>query len=207
MPQETVDESRGRSKLVVWIQDHRPRLTAPFLVAGLALALLDDREPTSLLRPHGTLFGVAWALMLIGGAARLWGAGNLRKNREITRTGIYRMVRHPLYLGSLAIFLAYFLTVGSPGAGAALFVAMVVLVYYPTMMGEERYLREAFPEQAAEWRAVPRFLPDPRQLPEALRTDRFTVRAAQRNLGVSTFAYLLVLPALLELLRWIESRL
>ena len=200
------DGSRGRSKLVVWIQDQRPRLTAPFLVAGLVLALLDDREPTSLLRPRGALFGVAWALMLIGGAARMWGAGNLRKNEEITRTGIYRMVRHPLYLGSLAIFLAFFLAVGNPWVGAALFAAMVLLVYYPTMLGEERHLSVDFPEQAAEWSTLPRLLPDPRHLPEALRTDRFTLSAALGNLGVSTLAYLLLLPALLELLRWVESR-
>ena len=202
-----VDESRGRSRLVVWIQDQRPRLTAPFLVAGLALALLDDQEPISLLRPRGTLFAVAWALMLVGGAARLWGAGNLRKNEEITRTGVYRMVRHPLYLGSLAIFLAYFLTVGNPWVGAALFAAMVALVYYPTMMGEEKHLSADFPEQAAEWRSVPRLLPDPRFLPEALRTDRFRLRSALGNLGISTLAYLVLLPALLELLRWVESRL
>jgi protein-S-isoprenylcysteine O-methyltransferase Ste14 len=202
-----VDESRGRSKLIVWIQDQRPRLTAPFLIAGLALALVDDREPISLLRPDGALFGVAWALIVIGGAVRLWGAGNLRKNAEITRTGIYRMVRHPLYLGSLAIFLAFFLTVGNPWAGAALFIAMVLLVYYPTMLGEERHLSADFPDQAVEWRATPRLLPDPRNLPDALRTDRFKPKAALRNLGVSTFAYLLLLPALLELLRWVESRL
>ena len=202
-----VDESRGRSRLVVWIQDQRPRLTAPFLIAALALALLDEREPISLLRPRGTLFAVAWALMLIGGVARLWGAGNLRKNEEITRTGIYRMVRHPLYLGSLATFLAYFLTVGDPWVGAALFVAMVALVYYPTMMGEEKHLGADFPEQAGEWRSVPRLLPNPLHLSDALRTDRFTLGAALGNLGVSTLAYLVLLPALLELLRWVESRL
>jgi len=35
-----------------------------------------------------------------GEALRIWAAGHLDKGREITRSGPYRFVRHPLYLGS-----------------------------------------------------------------------------------------------------------
>lgn len=194
-------------RAIRWIHRRRPLLTAFFVLAVLGIALVDPAPPASLIRPRPTfLFAVPWLLMIVGVAVRIWGAGNLRKNREITRTGVYRMVRHPLYLGSLAMFLAMFLTVGNPATGAALFVAMVVLVYYPTMMDEEAYLRTHFPEQTAEYVHLPRLLPNVFRSGEALRSDRFTVAAAQANLGLRSLGFLVALPVLLELLRWIEGR-
>ena len=117
------------------------------------------------------------------------------------------MVRHPLYVGSLAMFLAMFLTVGDPLVGAVLFVAMVALVYYPTMMDEEAYLQTNFPEQTAGYIHLPRLIPNPFRLPEAIETDRFTLRSSYHNLGVRSVGFLVALPALLELLRWVETRL
>jgi hypothetical protein len=136
---------------------------------------------------------------------RVWGSGNLRKAQEITRTGVYRMVRHPLYTGSLAFFLAYFLAVGDAAVGLGLFVALTLLVYYPTMLGEEEYLALKFPEQEAQRERVPRLIPNPLRLPAALRTDRFTWEAAYHNLGIRSFGFLLFLPLLLEVLIWAEG--
>jgi hypothetical protein len=39
-------------------------------------------------------------LAAIGEALRLWAAGHIEKGREVTTTGPYRWLRHPLYLGS-----------------------------------------------------------------------------------------------------------
>ena len=143
--------------------------------------------------------------MVSGVAIRIWGAGNLRKAKEITDVGIYRMVRHPLYTGSLLVFLAYFLSVGHPLVGVLMFLAMVGLVYYPTMLDEERTLRERFPEQfTSQYLRRPRLLPDPRLLSEARRTDRFTWNAARVNLGLRSAWALLLLPLFTELLAWLE---
>lgn len=185
-----------------WIHRRRPLLTAFFVVAVLTLGRLGDEPPADLIRPRLDLeFVVPWFLMILGVSIRIWGSGNLRKNQEITSTGIYRMVRHPLYSGSLAMFLALFLTVGHPLVGAALFVAMVVLVYYPTMLDEEAYLEQKFPEQTSAYAPLPRLFPSLRRFPEAMRTDRFTLRAAYGNLGVRSLGFLIALPLLLELLR------
>lgn len=169
------------------------------------MAVLGGHPPADLLHPRMSAeFLVPWLLMIVGVGVRIWGAGNLRKNQEITSTGIYRMVRHPLYVGSLAMFLALFVTVGDPLWGGILFLAMVVLVYYPTMMDEEAYLEGKFPEQTVAYAPLPRLIPSLRRLPEALRTDRFTLAAARSNLGLRSLGFLVALPVLLELLRLLK---
>ena len=185
-----------------WIHRRRPFLTAVFVIAVLGVALLGEDPPADLIHPRlDAGFVLPWLLMILGVGVRIWGAGNLRKNQEITSTGIYRMVRHPLYVGSLAMFLALFVTVGDPLIGALLFVTMVVLVYYPTMMDEEAYLESKFPEQTAEYSSLPRLVPNLARLPEALRTDRFALSSAHGNLGLRSLGFLLALPLLLEVIR------
>lgn len=205
----SVEETGGALwDAIRWIHKRRPLLTALFVLAVIGSALADSHPPADLLRPRATAaFILPWVLMIVGVGVRIWGAGNLRKNREITRTGVYRMVRHPLYLGSLAMFLALFVTVGNPLVGLALFAGMVVLVYYPTMMDEEAYLQRNFPEQTQDYENLPRLLPSLARLSDALRTDRFTMKAAWSNFGVRSLGFLVALPLLLETLRWLEVRL
>ncbi len=189
-----------------WIHNRRPLLTAVFIVAALTYVLWRDLPPIDLLDPEpDPLFIVVWLAILCGVGIRIWGSGNLRKNREVTRTGIYRMVRHPLYVGSLLVFLAFFLSIGAPLMGFILFVAMVVLVYYPTMMSEEAHLAKKFPDQAEQHIGLPRLIPDPRLLPEAIRTDRFTLEAARHNLGLRSLWTILILPLFLKLLEILQQ--
>lgn len=189
-----------------WIHRRRPFLTAVFVIAVIMLALVDRTTPARLLRPGMDAGFIApWLLMLYGVGVRIWGAGNLRKNQEVTRTGIYRMVRHPLYVGSLAMFLAMFVSVGDPLLGGLLFLLMLVLVYYPTMLDEEAYLESKFPGEFAEHASLARLVPNPLRLPEALRTDRFTLRAALGNFGIRSLGFLIALPLLLEIIRAVEA--
>ncbi|MEX2571982.1 MAG: methyltransferase [Gemmatimonadota bacterium] len=181
-------------------------LTALIVLIAPAHTLLTSATPADLLDPSPSVrFILPWALMLLGVGVRLWGSGNLRKNQEITASGVYILVRHPLYVGSLALFLAYFLTVGEPWLGCLLFAFLVGLVYYPTMLSEEEYLTFKFPKQFAGYDPPPRLLPDPRRLGEALRTDRFETRSAYRNLGFRSAWFLLGLPLFLRALSWLES--
>ena len=188
-----------------FIRLRRPLLTALFVLAALGFALRPGSRTTSLFDTEPTFwFVLAWMAMLVGVAVRIWGAGNLRKNQEITDTGIYRMVRHPLYLGSLSIFLAYFVAVGDPWLGLALFGTMVLTVYYPTMLREERVLARHFPEQLPRYRTLFRLIPNPVLLREALASDRFSLRTAYENLGLRSLWVLVLLPLFLELLIWIK---
>jgi protein-S-isoprenylcysteine O-methyltransferase Ste14 len=191
----------GPWKAIRAVRRRRPIFTALLVLAAPAHTLLTRAAPLDLLTPSSDpRFLTAWTLMFAGVGIRIWGSGNLRKNQEITRSGVYSMVRHPLYVGSLAMFLAFFLTVGEPWVGGALFLALVTLVYYPTMLAEEEYLSLKFPEQAVSRAGLFRLIPDPRRLPEAFRSDRFTLSAAAGNLGLRSLGFLLALPLFLRIL-------
>jgi protein-S-isoprenylcysteine O-methyltransferase Ste14 len=198
----------GPWRAIRWIHQRRPILTAVIALAAPAHALAAAARPVDLLADFGDArFWIAWILMLFGTAVRIWGSGNLRKNREVTDTGVYQLVRHPLYTGSLSFFLAYFLTVGDPLVGIGLFGALVLLVYYPTMLGEEEYLELKFPAQVRARPSVPRLVPNPLRLPMALRTDRFSAGTARRNLGLRSVAFILFLPIFLKLLILLQGTL
>jgi protein-S-isoprenylcysteine O-methyltransferase Ste14 len=44
---------------------------------------------------------------LLGEGLRLWAAGHLRKNKQLTTTGPYSYVKNPLYIGTLLITVGY----------------------------------------------------------------------------------------------------
>lgn len=209
--QEEIDALRdargGVWPLIRSIHRRRPILTAVVVLAAPVHTLVTGERPADLLEPRADWrFVVPWLLMLFGVAIRVWGSGNLRKNEEITRTGIYQLVRHPLYTGSLCGFLAFFLTVGDPLLGIVLFAMLVLLVYYPTMLGEEEYLEFKFPLQAQQ-ETRPRLLPNLLRLPVALRNDRFSLRASYFNLGLRSLWIFILLPLFLKLLIRIQTEL
>lgn len=47
------------------------------------------------------------AVTVLGEWLRLWAAGHLRKNKQLTSTGPYSHVKNPLYIGTLLITLGY----------------------------------------------------------------------------------------------------
>lgn len=53
-----------------------------------------------LARPNSTSILTGAAIALPGELLRIWAAGHLNRWREVTRSGPYRFVRHPLYVGS-----------------------------------------------------------------------------------------------------------
>lgn len=57
--------------------------------------------------PQPRLFLVGVPLIIIGEAGRLWAAGHLSKNREVTTTGPYAYVKNPLYLGTFLIMVGF----------------------------------------------------------------------------------------------------
>lgn len=67
------------------------------LVCGVLLVAVADP------RPGEAYFFVALALIVLGEILRLWAAGHLRKNEELTTTGPYAWVKNPLYIGTFLI--------------------------------------------------------------------------------------------------------
>ena len=167
---------------------------------ALAGALWGSSRPVDFLgADRDPVRWLSWALTCAGVAIRIWGAGNLRKNKEVTRGGIYRMVKHPLYLGNCLIYLAFFLALGNPVLNLALFLALLVPHYCSMVLEEERLSRE-YPREFAAWRDTPRIIPALPAFREALATDCFSWRQAYRNHAFRSLAAPALLPVLTEVL-------
>ncbi len=121
----------------------RLRVPLGFMCAAVALALV---------RPSWTTWQAGAVVATVGELLRLWAAGHIDKGREITRSGPYRFLRHPLYVGSTLIGLGFSL------ASRSAIVWAVTMVYLGVTLAaavrtEERALDERFDGAYAEYRA------------------------------------------------------
>jgi protein-S-isoprenylcysteine O-methyltransferase Ste14 len=88
---------------------------------------------------------------IAGELLRVWAAGHLNKSREVTRSGPYRYVAHPLYVGSSLIGIG--LAIGSGSVVVAAIVAVYLIVTLTAAIkSEERFLREKFGPTYDEYR-------------------------------------------------------
>jgi protein-S-isoprenylcysteine O-methyltransferase Ste14 len=126
----------------------RWRVTLGFLLAALVLWLA---APTA----HTWTIGAVIALA--GETVRVWAAGHLEKSREVTRSGPYRFLRHPLYAGSALIGAG--LAIASSNLVAAAAIAVYLgLTLTAARRSEEAHLRDKFGDAYdayAEGRAAP----------------------------------------------------
>lgn len=131
------------------------------LVVGI-LAILVLARPT-----RASLIGGGMVAAL-GQGIRIWAAGHLRRNREVTTSGPYAYVRDPLYLGRLLLLVGF----GIMAWGPALWVLAVGVVlflasYMPRKLAKEpERLENLFGEEYARYAAqvrslLPRLTPYP----------------------------------------------
>jgi protein-S-isoprenylcysteine O-methyltransferase Ste14 len=191
-----------------WTARRRGPLSVLIGLIAVAYALWGDRAPLEFIGDGTSPYRfLPWSLALAGAAARMWGAGNLIKNQGVTRTGIYRMVRHPLYLGNNLIYLAFLISLDGALVGAVLFLVLLVTVHYPSMLQEEARLTREYPGDCAAMKGTPRLIPNVLNLREALATDRFSAQRVLRNYGLRGFWGPVLLPfvaeALIALRAWV----
>ena len=78
---------------------------------------------------------------------------------SLNTTGVYSVVRHPLYLGNYLMWAGLMIYIMNPG----LFITISLLfwIYYERIMfAEERFLEAKFGEQFLDWSShVPAFIP------------------------------------------------
>lgn len=102
---------------------------------------------------------IAGALVMIPGLLlRALASGHVQKDKQLTTSGPYAYTRNPLYLGSLIMAAGFAIAARSLWI-VALMMLMFAVIYIPVIAGEERYLRQTFPEYDAYSRHVPRMLP------------------------------------------------
>jgi protein-S-isoprenylcysteine O-methyltransferase Ste14 len=121
----------------------RVRVPLGFACAALVLWCA---QPT----PATLLAGVAVAF--VGEGIRVWAAGHLEKSREVTRSGPYRFLRHPLYVGSCVMGL------GLAIACASVPIGILIAIYLSTTItaairAENAFLKRTFTDDYAAWQA------------------------------------------------------
>ncbi|MDE3103904.1 MAG: isoprenylcysteine carboxylmethyltransferase family protein [Acidobacteriota bacterium] len=154
-----------------------------------------------LARPSCTTLLASLALVAPGVWLRAYAAGYVRKNAELTRTGPYAYTRNPLYLGSMMIAFGF----AGAARSAAILVVLALLfavIYIPTILSEESYLREHFPGFDEYAAAVPRLLPRltpaaTGQTAGAFSRERY-LKHREYNAGIGALAIYLALA-----LKWV----
>lgn len=102
-----------------------------------------------------------WPILFIisGETIRTLAAGTIRKNETLAKNGIYKIVRHPLYLGSFLISLGFCLV----SDNLLLWIYFIIcfpLCYISAIIIEERFLENKFGQEFKEYKkSVPAFLP------------------------------------------------
>ncbi|MFY9561524.1 MAG: isoprenylcysteine carboxylmethyltransferase family protein [Terriglobales bacterium] len=109
-----------------------------------------------LARPTRTSLLAGALLLLPGLLLRGLASGHVQKDRQLTTSGPYAYTRNPLYLGSLMLAAGFLIAARSVWI-LGLLVLMFAAIYVPVIAGEERYLRQTFPEYEDYARHVPRF--------------------------------------------------
>jgi len=139
-----------------------------------------------LARPTPRSLAAGAAVALSGEALRIWAAGHLEKGREVTASGPYRLMRHPLYVGSSMIGVGFAIASASVAA-AGLVVAYLALTFGAAIRSEETHLTEKFGPAYPTYREG--------RTPEIDR--RFSARRVLRNREYRAVAGLLLALALL----------
>lgn len=163
----------------------RMRVPLGFFCAGAVLYLA---------RPSSPSLVIGGAVALAGEAIRVWAAGHLDKGREVTQSGPYRWMRHPLYVGSAIVAL------GAALASARISAAVIIGVYVALTIGaaishEERNMRRQFGEEYdAYLRSRAPRTPRPFSLSRALTINK----EYKAIVGLAVIALILALKVTLQ---------
>jgi protein-S-isoprenylcysteine O-methyltransferase Ste14 len=123
----------------------RFRVALGWVFAPLVLVVAD---------PTAASIAAGLAVAAVGEGLRFWAAGHLNKAREVTSSGPYRWLAHPLYVGSSVMGAGLAVASASPIA-AGLIVVYLVVTLRAAIRSEEAFLRRAFGaeyERYQDWR-------------------------------------------------------
>ena len=112
----------------------RLRVTVGFGVAAAAFWLA---------RPSWLSLGLGATAALVGESLRVWAAGHLEKGKEVTTSGPYRWMRHPLYIGSSLLGAGFAAASRHPVAAALVVVYLAGSLWVAARL-EEATLRVKF---------------------------------------------------------------
>ena len=147
-----------------WLFKHRSNLPIVLIVIGLVFYLLQENSATFLMEM------VALTVSLIGLFIRIFTVGYTPANTSgrnvhgqvascVNNSGIYSLVRHPLYLGNFFMWIGPLFLTMNPYL--LIIFTLVYWVYYERIMfAEEQYLRGKFGNEYVDWsNTTPTFIP------------------------------------------------
>ena len=110
-------------------------------------------------RWHPLMFTLGAISIVLGESLRLYSAGVLRKNEELSRSGPYALCRNPLYLGTILIQLGFGLLSGS-WVLTLITLVWFIFIYTWVILLEEKWLANLFGAEYTDYlRTTPRLLP------------------------------------------------
>jgi protein-S-isoprenylcysteine O-methyltransferase Ste14 len=104
-----------------------------------------------LAHPTATTLAGGIPVAIIGEMLRVWASGHLNKSREVTSSGPYRWVAHPLYVGSSVMGAGLAIASGS-GTVAVLVVVYLAATLTAAIKSEEAFLRNSFGDRYDRYR-------------------------------------------------------
>lgn len=151
-----------------WLFRRRSWLPVFIIVAGIIVMYLGNRQAILFDMRDELIF---LSVSLLGQAIRVFTVGYAPKNTsgrntvngqiadELNVTGIYSLLRHPLYLGNFFMWLGPVLFLRSVSF-TIIFVLLYWLYYERIMFAEEQFLRRKFGEVYDKWsETVSSFIP------------------------------------------------
>jgi protein-S-isoprenylcysteine O-methyltransferase Ste14 len=161
-----------------WLFRHRSYLPLLLLLAGVIMYLRSELYPdTFYLKESGyeiyynylclliSLFGLGIRVYTVGHTPERTSGKNTTEQvaDALNTTGIYSMVRHPLYLGNFFLWVGPALLSGNFWFVVS-FCFFYWIYYERIMFAEEQFLRNKFGNTYMEWASnVPAFIPDLRK--------------------------------------------
>jgi protein-S-isoprenylcysteine O-methyltransferase Ste14 len=126
------------------------------VVLGLSLAPRTV-ESLVLVAAAEVLMSIGLIVMVVGLTSLGRSFGIMPRARGLVQTGLYRWVRHPIYLGEFLVFAGILILAISP-LTLSIYVVFVALQVYRLVM-EERTLTDAYPDYAVYCTRTSRLLP------------------------------------------------
>jgi protein-S-isoprenylcysteine O-methyltransferase Ste14 len=142
-----------------WLFKRRSWLPVVMIVAGLVMMYLGNRQAIifdlrdEMIFLGVSLFGEAIRILTVGYAPRGTSGRNTDEGQvaeELNTSGIYSIIRHPLYAGNFFMWLGPVLFLRSVWFSVVFF--LVYWLYYERIMfAEEQFLRRKFGEAYDKW--------------------------------------------------------
>jgi protein-S-isoprenylcysteine O-methyltransferase Ste14 len=162
VPPETLVAPDTTTRIGGWLFRHRTSLPLPIAVAIL-LVPIDDPPPSAVLAGAGV------GITIIGELIRLWGVhhiGAISRTRSerlgpLVASGPFALIRNPLYVGNIALWVGFALTARLPWLAPIAFV-LLALEYHAIVRWEETLLESRLGQAYRDYAArVPRWIPSP----------------------------------------------